>query len=367
MIEKPIFFKNEEGLPKGVPVVDAYSFSLRELFEIRNPDSKRLSPEEKDKRSSQFKKEITIDPLWIFFPWRNLVVKLVPEDIYYELRTARNKKLITKDEQEKFRKLVIGVAGLSVGSAIISNLVCSGGPKKIKIADFDVLETTNLNRIYAGVPELGLPKLQIMAQRIWEVDPFAEVELFEKGVNPNNIKEFIDGLDVMIDEMDMINMKVVTRHLCKENKIPVLMASDNGDSVLLDVERFDLEPTRDIFHGLVNDVDVSNLDPNDFFVWLDMSAKIIGPEYLPERMQDSVLSIGKEITSVPQLGATANMAGAAMSYIIRSIANNKTMNSGRYVISLEHTLIDDFFSPEKVEKRKNKTQLFKENFGKPRL
>ena len=101
------------------------------------------------------------------------------------------------------------------------------------------------------------------------------------------------------------------------------MATDNGNSVILDVERFDQEPNRAIFHGLVGEMratDVENLSYKD---WLQLATKIVGAEYLTERMQDSLVEIGHAISAVPQLGTTAAIAGSSVAYVIRRIANRQ--------------------------------------------
>ena len=110
------------------------------------------------------------------------------------------------------------------------------------------------------------------------------------------------------------------------------MATDNGDSVLLDVERFDLEPDRPIFHGLVDAAVFSNIKNVDFKTWVDLANKIIGFDFLEERMKSSLLEIGKSVLAVPQLGSTAAIAGGAMSCAVREIANKEELQSGKYAI-----------------------------------
>ena len=139
------------------------------------------------------------------------------------------------------------------------------------------------------------------------------------------------------------------------------MATDNGDGVILDVERFDLEPERPIFHGLV-DITLEQVTKLDFHSWLKLATKIVGPEFLSESMQESVSEIGKSISAVPQLGSTANVAGAAVGYVVRKIANHQIMPSGRYQISLEEKLIPDYNNEKNREVRKQKTELFRSQF-----
>jgi len=339
-MEKPRILKSREEAPKSAKLVDAYKVSLEGLFFINNPKFKSDTPGAREAMEKYLSKNNSPDAL-IYYPWHNLVVRTVDEETYFKMRTARNRNVITEEEQKNYRDIKVGVAGLSVGSAVLSALVMSGGPKIMKIADFDTVEISNLNRIRAKLKDVGSNKTHIAAREVWDLDPFADLYLWDAGVNEENLKEFITGapsLNVFVDEMDNLALKIISRSICREFKIPVIMATDNGDNVILDVERFDLEAERPIFHGLIEDMKPEELKSLDFKKWLSLATRIVGPEYLTERMKQSLSEIGKTIPSVPQLGTTASIAGSAVAYAIRKIANSQTMPSGRYIIDFENKL-----------------------------
>src|SRR3989338_3800601 len=341
-MEKPLILKKKEDIPSKATIVEAFNNSLRELFFIENPSLKNDLP----KINNIFKeylKNKNFEEIWVYYPWRNIAVHTLSENLYYKLRTSRNQNIITEEEQQNYRNFKAGIAGLSVGSAILSALVISGGPKVMKIADFDKLEITNLNRIRAKLLDIGKNKTIISARETWEVDPFADLYLWEKGISEKTLEEFILGkpkLDVFIDEMDDLFLKILSRLVCKKNKIPILMATDNGDGVILDIERYDLEPERQIFHGVLGNVDIKEFKNINKEKWLEFANKIIGFEHLTEKMKSSLLEIGKSLHSVPQLGTTANLAGSAITYAIRLIANKENISSGKYIISLEKNIRD---------------------------
>ena len=141
------------------------------------------------------------------------------------------------------------------------------------------------------------------------------------------------------------------------------MATDNGDGIVLDVERFDEDPELEIFHGLIGDITIEGLESMGYKDWLKVATKIVGPECLTEKMQDSILQIGKTIPSVPQLGTSANIAGSAISFVLRKIANKETMPSGRYFVNIEEDIESDYNSSERKEKRLKKTKMFLGQFN----
>jgi molybdopterin/thiamine biosynthesis adenylyltransferase len=335
----PQFFKSQDEIPAGARVVEAYLPSLEELFFVRNPQFKKVMPAAAEPLAA-FLSSHGIPEIWIYYENEHVAVRSVPEEIYFEIRTARNRNIIKSEEQAKYRALSVGVAGLSVGSAIVRSIVMTGGPKHLTIADFDTLEVSNLNRLNASLLDVGMNKAHIAAKSVWALDPFAEITLHPNGVTPETIDTFLTAphLDVCIDEMDNIAMKIKIRLHARAQKMPVLMATDNGDGVILDVERFDEEPDRKIFHGLIEDMNLEELHDIDFKTWIQLATRIVGPEYLPLRMQESIKEIGTGISAIPQLGTSAEVAGAAVAYALRKIANHEPMPSGRYVVSIEEAL-----------------------------
>ena len=165
------------------------------------------------------------------------------------LRLDRNRNKLTRAEQARERTLRIGVVGLSAGHSIAHVLAMEGLAGEIRLADFDTLELSNLNRIPASVLDLGVNKAVVAARRIAEIDPYLRVVVEPEGVTRENLGAFLDGLDVVIEECDSLDMKFLVREAARDRRIPVIM--ETSDRGVLDVERFDLEPDRPIFHGLL--------------------------------------------------------------------------------------------------------------------
>ena len=138
--------------------------------------------------------------------------------------------------------------------------------------------------------------------------------------------------------MDSLELKFAARILCRKLGIPVLMVTDNGDNIILDVERFDKEPKRDIFHGSVKDVDPERLANIPYSEWVKIAVRIVGPDNLTSRMKESIKEIGKSIAAVPQLGTTATVAGSVLAFAVRKIAQGTPMPSGRYIVDLDNLL-----------------------------
>ena len=184
----PKFYKDKKSTPSGAEVIDIYDSARRELFLIEYPNFKTDSKGKED----EIKKYLSnrkVKDVWIYFPWRNILLRTVEENIFLKLRTARNRNVITAQEQQKYRGQTIGIIGLSIGSVILSSLVATGGPKTIKLSDYDDIEITNLNRMKATVFDVLQNKAIVTAQKTWELDPFAELDVWDYAVTKKNIEK----------------------------------------------------------------------------------------------------------------------------------------------------------------------------------
>lgn len=334
----PVLRTSAGGFPKGTRKIDALPGALEELFLIEHPEL-RLSMPGVAQKARAFARAYRGGSVWAYFPWRRLAVRIPDERTYFELRTARNRDLITEAEQAAYRKAVVGIVGLSVGSAVTHALTMTGGPKRLKLADPDTLEVTNLNRLKAALPDIGENKALIAARAAWELDPFLDIEVESAGLNRKSLAAFIDApkLDVLIDEVDDVELKFLLRLECRRRRVAVVMATDNGEGAILDVERFDTEPRRPLFHGRVK-LDPAKLGDLNRQAFAKVAEKIIDPKLLAPRQLSSLKRIGKTLAGVAQLGSAASIAGAIAAYAVRRIAAEEPLASGRYVISPEKTL-----------------------------
>lgn len=326
-------------------VQDIFVSQLTELFEIDNPhvvgkDGFAMQLEDFIRERSGDDAALMGD--YIYYPWSGLVLHTISEDEQSRLRTNRMNNLLTREEQRTLADFSCGVAGLSFGNGIALSLVYSGAANTIKIADSDIFETTNLNRVRVGLPSVGKPKVAVTAQEIYEVNPYASVTVFEQGLGSDNIDSFVGGevpLGAVFDVVDDLGMKVRLRQAAKEAKIPVIMLTSLEDSILVDVERFDLEPDRDIFHGLlggVSDELVSQTMTEQDKAQYAM--KIVGPEHVSYRNLLSLSAIGEELVSRPHLFGTVSIVCGLATYIVKRIALGEDMPSMRTLVAFDEVL-----------------------------
>lgn len=325
-----------------IVIKDIFLLQSTELFEIRNPllKSKTLSSYWEQLKKFLNERNIRNGGDWIYFPWSKILLHCLSQKEYFELRTNRNRELITVLEQKTLAEAHIGIAGLSVGSNIALGLLYQGIGAQFSLAEFDRLETANLNRIRAGIATIGEKKLDVTIQQMYEVEPHMRIHRFAKGLTQKNLKKFLGEkkkLDLIFDEIDDFEMKVRIRFAARAAGIPVLMFASVADKVIIDIERFDLEPERPIFHGLLGDLPEQLLEGKKMTdaEKHQYAVLFVGKENVSERAMQSVGAIGKTLVGRPQLNATVTVSGGIATYLSRKLLLGEKLPSGRRILSFD--------------------------------
>jgi molybdopterin/thiamine biosynthesis adenylyltransferase len=352
-IYQPVFFRLNKPQDKEqyelllqaknpIVIYDEIEGQLRELIKSLNPSIRIKQEEYPDLIKKHIgASSITDYGVWVFYPWSNKLIHLLDEDEFVEVRTNRNRNKITKEEQQLLRTKKIGIVGLSVGQSIALTLAMERTCGELRLADFDIAELSNLNRLRTGVHNLGVKKTIIAAREIAEIDPFIKIKLFDDGLHKNNMDAFFteDGnLDLFIEVCDSLDIKIESRFKARSLKIPVVM--DTNDRGMLDVERFDLEPERPILHGLAGDLDPEKIQVLTDAEKLPYVLKIVGADSISLRLKQSMAEIGKTINTWPQLASSVILGGAVSTDVSRRILLNQYHSSGRYYVDFDEIVSD---------------------------
>ena len=275
-------------------------------------------------------------PRWVYYPWRRAVVKVLGPRSFRLLRLDRNRNLITTAEQDRLLGLRVGVVGLSSGHVIAHTLAAQGVCGVLRLADFDEMELSNLNRVPASVFDLGVNKVTVAARRIAELDPYLTVEGRLEGLTSASTADFLDGLDVVIEECDSLDVKALVREQARARRLPVLMAtSDRG---LVDIERFDLEPERPIFHGLLGGLDTAALAGLSSTQKVPHVLRLVEHTGLTARAAASIVEVGYTLATWPQLAGDVTVGAGAMAEAVRRIGLGEPLSSGRVHLDIAAAL-----------------------------
>lgn len=340
-------------------VLDRLDLLLEDLFLIRNPRYKFVKDYAADLAafSASYLSGRTTDDAgeWFYFPWNSTLAHYLPEAEHLEVRTARNRNIILADEQQKLYDLRVGYAGLSVGSHGAATFALMGGGKRVAIADPDTVSASNLNRVRYDYLSLGRKKTDLAKEYIYQLNPYAEIAVFDQGITDDTVDAFFSGIDVLVEETDNLEMKIRLRLEAKKRRLPVVMATDNGDNIIFECERFDLDPDAPLFNGAIGDItleDFRSFRPEDL---PKLATKIAGPDFVTERMMLSLPEVGKSIYSWPQLGDAATLSGVAIAYALKKLALGQPIAMHKCEVSLDALLDPEYANraPERDAMRRD--------------
>ncbi|WP_423737306.1 ThiF family adenylyltransferase [Chitinophaga caseinilytica] len=324
-----------------IRVYDELAGQLRELVKVQHP-TRRLSEAETVAAVEAHLNGVPQDQygVWVFYPWTAKLVHLLGKEEFIALRTSRNMHKITAAERDALQEKKIGVIGLSVGQTIALTLAMERVCGELRLADFDDVELTNMNRLRTTVDNLGMPKVIVAAREIVEMDPYIQVKVYLDGATEANLDDFLTGggkLDILVEECDGVDVKILSRQKARKHRIPVVM--DTNDRGMLDIERFDLDPEYPLLHGLIPPIeDLGMLKHLSNEEKIPILGPMAGMADMSPRMKYSLGEIGKTITTWPQLASSVMLGGALVTDTCRRILLDQLKSSGRYYVDFDQLI-----------------------------
>lgn len=124
------------------------------------------------------------------------------------------------------RVLVCGCGGL--GGVLIS-LLARAGVGFLRLVDGDVFAPSNLNRQwFCDTASIGLPKAQVCAARLQDLNPFTRVEAITEPLTEGNALTLMANVDLALDALDNIAGRLVLARVARECQIPFIHAAATG-------------------------------------------------------------------------------------------------------------------------------------------
>lgn len=154
-----------------------------------------------------------------------------------ENQFARTELLLGKDAMERLHRAKVAVFGIGgVGGYTVEALARSGIGSFV-LVDNDRVSLTNLNRqIIATHQTIGRYKVEVMRERILEINPQAQVEMRQCFYLPENAGSFsFSEYDYVVDAVDTVTAKIDMIVRAKECGVPVISSMGAGNK---------LDPTR---------------------------------------------------------------------------------------------------------------------------
>lgn len=116
---------------------------------------------------------------------------------------------LTPAERAVLEKVRIGVAGAGgLGSNCAMHLVRSG-IRHLVVADFDVVNESNLNRQFFFRDQLGMKKVEALKANLLRIDPEAEIQAVDVRLDAASTRELFRNCDVVVEAFDAVEAKTM--------------------------------------------------------------------------------------------------------------------------------------------------------------
>jgi len=139
-----------------------------------------------------------------------------------ELYLIRRGEVPTEDELEglmaarhtpgvhaRLKQAAVGIAGVGGLGSAVAVALARVGVCRLVIADFDVVEPSNLNRQQYFIDQIGHYKVDSLVENLRRINPYVTVEAHRIFLDPENIPVVFSGCQIVVEAFDRADMKAM--------------------------------------------------------------------------------------------------------------------------------------------------------------
>lgn len=233
---------------------------------------------------------------------------------------SRTEMLVGNEGMEKLRNAKVVIFGLGgVGSFVCEGLARSGVGNFV-LVDYDKVDETNINRqVIATTKTIGQCKVDIMKERILDINPDANVEIYKEFyLEDCEIDIITSDLSYAVDCVDTIMAKIAI--ICKSKELGVPVISSMGTGNKLDPTMFEV---ADIYETSV--CPLARIMKKDLRKRNIEECKVVYSQELPKNTNDCDINKNKGKVKVKgSISFVPSVAGLIIAgEVIKDIVNAK--------------------------------------------
>jgi len=154
--------------------------------------------------------------------------------------TLRTAMLLGESGVEKLANAHVAVFGVGGVGGYLCEALARAGVGKLTLFDSDTVSLSNINRqIIALHSTVGLPKVEVMAERIRDINPLCQVITHQTFYLPENAETYpLEGYTYIADAVDTVAAKIELAVRAEQAGVPLIAAMGAGNK--LDPTRFEV-------------------------------------------------------------------------------------------------------------------------------
>ena len=146
---------------------------------------------------------------------------------------SRTEMLIGTEKQEKLKTSKIAIFGIGGVGSYVAEALARSGIQNFILVDNDKVSVTNINRqIIANTKTIGQYKIDLMKERILDINPNAKVQTYKTFFMPDNNENILDNsIDYIIDAIDTVTAKIYLVEQANKLNIPIISSMGTGNKL----------------------------------------------------------------------------------------------------------------------------------------
>ena len=153
---------------------------------------------------------------------------------------SRTEMLIGKEGIKKLSNAKVAIFGIGGVGSYVAEALARSGVGNFILVDNDKVTITNINRqIIATTKTIGQYKVDLMKQRILDINPNAKIEIYKTFYMPDCKEKILDNsVSYIVDAIDTVTAKIFLIEEAIRLNIPVISSMGTGNK--LDPSRFEI-------------------------------------------------------------------------------------------------------------------------------
>ena len=115
----------------------------------------------------------------------------------------------TPGVHQKIKKSVVGIAGLGGLGSVVAIALARVGVGRLILADFDVVEPSNLNRQQYFFHQIGMPKVEALRENLSKINPCVNIQIHHEKLDRDNVERIFKETDVVVEAFDRADQKAM--------------------------------------------------------------------------------------------------------------------------------------------------------------
>lgn len=180
----------------------------------------------------------------------------------------RLEKLLGKEAVDVLNSKTVMIFGIGGVGGYVTEALCRAGIQNFVLIDNDTINESNLNRqIIALQSTLGKSKVEVMKQRILDINPQAMVEVKKEFVTPDILKNYnFENIDYVVDAIDNVTAKISLAVLSSQKIFKLISCMGTGNKLkpelfeITDIKKTSVCPLAKVIRKKLKELGVEKLN-----------------------------------------------------------------------------------------------------------